>query len=529
VNKHSILDLLEQNNEFPIIFIGSGISKRYLNGYPSWEELLKRIWEYSGRGENFYSYLNKLKRKLSSVNQKLDDIDFIVNTEVAKELEQDINDKFDEEKISIDGLTSEDAYKKSISPFKKLLSNKFSNYKMKDDLREEIESFSKMLLKSQVIFTTNYDTFVEDLYNQHSANGIKKFIGQQGFFERTPEYAEIYKIHGCATDEKTLIITQDDYAKFDMNSVLISAKIISMLLYSPIIFIGYSLTDRNVRKILRDFSTSLSPKEKQTLEKRLIIIEHKKGENDIIEEIETDTDLDCRMTVIKTDNYQKIYDSISKIDQGVAPTEIRKYQHVIKKLIVERGKSGTLDTFLVSPNELDNMEATIKNRNIVLAIADKAVIFQAPTIVKYCYEYITENFDQNLEIMLRFIATQQSQSRLPMIKYLTEDNIKNCELSKNEKQKLKDRLSNQGILDSQIDQVPYKQTYDSMDELFEKETKIEKVNQAIAYNIRKMDLERVKTHILSQLQKLMDNREITVETQLRRLCLIYDLTKNEQK
>ena len=59
MNKYSILDLLEQNNEFPIIFIGSGISKRYLNGYPSWEELLKSIWEYSGREENFYSYLNK--------------------------------------------------------------------------------------------------------------------------------------------------------------------------------------------------------------------------------------------------------------------------------------------------------------------------------------------------------------------------------------------------------------------------------------------------------------------------------------
>lgn len=38
-----ILDELVKKNEFPIIFIGSGISKRYLKNYPSWLELLEKI------------------------------------------------------------------------------------------------------------------------------------------------------------------------------------------------------------------------------------------------------------------------------------------------------------------------------------------------------------------------------------------------------------------------------------------------------------------------------------------------------
>ena len=39
----SILDELVKANRVPVLFIGSGISKRYLYGYPSWEELLESM------------------------------------------------------------------------------------------------------------------------------------------------------------------------------------------------------------------------------------------------------------------------------------------------------------------------------------------------------------------------------------------------------------------------------------------------------------------------------------------------------
>lgn len=41
----SILEILQIKNEFPVIFIGSGISKRYLLKCPSWEGLLEELWE----------------------------------------------------------------------------------------------------------------------------------------------------------------------------------------------------------------------------------------------------------------------------------------------------------------------------------------------------------------------------------------------------------------------------------------------------------------------------------------------------
>lgn len=41
-----------------------------------------------------------------------------------------------------------------------------------------------MLMKTQIILTTNYDIFIEDEYNSLSKYGVKKYIGQQGFLSK---------------------------------------------------------------------------------------------------------------------------------------------------------------------------------------------------------------------------------------------------------------------------------------------------------------------------------------------------------
>lgn len=40
----SVFSELVKTNTYPIVFIGSGISKRYLKNFPSWLELLEQFW-----------------------------------------------------------------------------------------------------------------------------------------------------------------------------------------------------------------------------------------------------------------------------------------------------------------------------------------------------------------------------------------------------------------------------------------------------------------------------------------------------
>ena len=528
--KKTSLDILIEGNEFPIVFLGSGISKRYLENYPRWIELLRELWE-KYNNNNFFGYLNILRQDITQNGQINDSqLNFLLNTKTASHLEKIINAAFYSNKLAIDDFSQENAFKYNISPFKKILSNRFIKYSIKESYTQEFEEFKKMLMKAQIILTTNYDTFIEDSYNNISTYKIQKYIGQKGFFENTFGYSELYKLHGCATDPNSIIITSNDYEKFDKNSVLISSKIISMLLYSPIIFIGYSLSDINVRNIIKNFVDSLTSSELLILEKRLLLIEWKEGEEDIIEEIITDNDIGCRITVLKTDNFMEIYKKITTINQGVAPSEVRKFQHVIKELIVTRGKEGALNSLLVSPDQLDNIEKIIGNKNVVVAIGDNKIIFALPNILTYLEDYIIENFDQNIDVILRYIANQNQRARLPFIKYLTEKNIDESSITPFEKERLRDRIKIFSNIDHQIRLIPatYRETFYSLKDILNQGYNEEREFNVISYNIKNIDNEILKKYLLEKLKNMKEKGEHIVSTAFRRLTLLYDLSINNK-
>src|SRR5699024_2163769 len=98
-----------------------------------------------------------------------------------------------------------------------------------------------------------------------------------------------------------------------------------MMLHSPIIFLGYSLTDVNVRKIIKDFTKSLSSNELNILERKLVLVEWEKDQQELVEEVVNDKDLGCMLRVIKTDNFKAHFDKISTINKCDDPTEVIKY------------------------------------------------------------------------------------------------------------------------------------------------------------------------------------------------------------
>lgn len=57
----NFIENVKEKNQFPIIFIGSGITKRYFDNAPKWEELLLELWEKIYDREKFYEYYHKLE------------------------------------------------------------------------------------------------------------------------------------------------------------------------------------------------------------------------------------------------------------------------------------------------------------------------------------------------------------------------------------------------------------------------------------------------------------------------------------
>lgn len=527
------LDKFIQENEFPTVFIGSGISKRYLADFPDWPSLLNEFWKQLREPQDFFGALNNIRDEIKSQNSNLTEkeLDHYSNIKMGTLLEKKFNQAFNDGEIKINGFSPEDAFVSKISPFKKAIASRFSEYQFIDGMKEEYSSFKKMLSKTQIILTTNYDNFIENSYNEYSIYNLTKYIGQKGFFLQNYGYAELYKLHGCADSPQDIVITEEDYCRFEKNSVLISAKIISMMMYSPIIFMGYSLTDINIRKIIKDFTRSLTEDEIETLENRLVLIQREEGRNELIEEVERDRDLGCKLKVIKTDNFKLIFEKLSEINQGIAPTEVRKYQHVIKELIIDRGKKGALDSVLLSPMEIDNIQETLQNKNIAVALGDAKYIFQIPDIITYSLDYISDKDEIGNEIRMRFAVNQIPRSRFPINKLLDKKLINSSGLHATEKEKLIQKIDHYSDFDIHYSTIPtscvfYKNCSD-FEKIINKETKELNIYDTISHNIKRLNLDEVKKYLICVLTDLKKKDEIKLSTQLRRLLLIYDIVKNK--
>jgi len=515
---------------YPIVFIGSGISKRYLQSYPTWEELLHEYWQKTNPEMDFYSYLLSIKEKYKNSADESYDLDHKIYTEAASKIENDFNRMFTENLIKLEGLDAKRVFSENISPFKYSICQRFSEPALKDDIdSEELNSFKRFLKKAKMIITTNYDAFIEELLLEQDIIP-KLYIGNNGFFEDTVGWSELYKIHGDIKDPQSIIINTNDYEKYDSKAILISAKILSNMIKNPILFIGYSLTDRNVKKLLSDFSSQLPKEDGRKSAERIILIQHKPYEQEVLSKQITDQQLQVTYTSVETDNYKKIYDEISNIDEGLSPYDVLRYQRAIKTLIVNEGEKGNLNTLLVSPSDLDKLEDSVKQgKNLVVALGDKKYVFTQIKELNYVEDYLFEKNEISNKLAVEFIISSTNSLRLPLSKIIASCNIKDLNLTAKSLSRLNQRIERHGKLDNIIaaiilDKVNANKVFNRINDIKGAGFSKQKELFIVIKNIKKLekdDLEKYVKHEAFQQFKTCENDNL--KTDFRKLFLAYDL------
>lgn len=519
---NSYIDELVKRNEAPILFIGSGVSKRYIEKSPDWHSLLKFFWDELDFGSDFYGKLSNLRHDSDATCEA--EKDFYANIRIASIISERYNKLFNDGRIQIDNFTTEIAYKTGISPFKMAVANVFKEYKLKEEKIGEIRYFKDLLAKSQFIITTNYDTFIED---QYTGGDIEKYIGAKGFFSQSFDYSEIYKIHGCVTSPQDIIITEEDYSNFKNKEILVSSKIVSMLMDNPILFLGYSMTDLNIRNIIKNVSSALSIEELKIFSEKVTVVEWQEGENEIIEELQNDRDLGCTLRLIKTDNYELLFKRIAEIDPGMPLSLVRKFKSKIKDLITDRAKEGALETVLIYEKDLDDIDIS-QEKNLVVAMGTDRILFRLPNIISYCIDYISEKDELPMDVRLRFISTQNIRARIPVNRILNNDAIERSEIDATEKEKLRQQrkyLSNYKYHKKKItESAIFNMNTSSLNEILNEKKGEVKTNETIAWNMENLNLNEVKKYILETLELLRQNGK-KVSTSFRKVILIYDIIK----
>lgn len=78
-----MLSEIIENNSYPIVFIGSGMSKRYLENFPTWSELLQEYWELLNEPNTIFHFMRSLEQIDEVKNANDNEKEFLINVKTA--------------------------------------------------------------------------------------------------------------------------------------------------------------------------------------------------------------------------------------------------------------------------------------------------------------------------------------------------------------------------------------------------------------------------------------------------------------
>ena len=306
---------LSQFATAPFLFVGSGMSRRYIES-ETWEGLLSRFADQMGKPYARYS---------SAANG-----DYAA---IASALSEDFfNHWWDDSRYEVSRIEYPRPIRRS-SPLKIEIAahveDLMQNLPTSGPTAAEIGLLKRAVL--QGIITTNYDPVLEELFPQ-----FEVFTGQEELMFSDPVgVGEIYKIHGSYKKPESLVLTTEDYEDFEKKNPYLAAKLLTIFVEHPILFLGYSLSDPNVRQILTSIASILTQENISKLQDRLIFVQWDPSASSprMTQTIFPVDALSLPIHQITVSNYEEIFDALASLRERLPPAFLRRWQKQITELV----------------------------------------------------------------------------------------------------------------------------------------------------------------------------------------------------
>ncbi len=398
--------IFSQRSSGPFLFLGSGFSRRYI-GLEDWEGLLEKFCISTKP----YAYYR------SSSNQNI--------PLAATLLANDFHDiwwtdaRFESSRNSY-GY----AIKNKSSPIKyeicKYLFEKSESDIASDELKHEIEALKTCDVDG--IITTNWDMFIERIFPEY-----KVYSGQNELlFSNTLDIGEIYKIHGSCSNPESLILTDSDYQDYNSRNAYLASKLITIFVEHPVVFIGYSITDNNIRELLKSISLCIGNENIEKLRDNLIFIDRK--EPNTGPAIETSylqfDSIQIPIKIVKSKDFTPVYNAISQFERKLPARVLRFCKERLYEVV--QGQNPDKKIAVVDFDNIENMEDV----EIVfgLGVIGKLGVtgYRAITANDLFEDLIfnNKNFDPHNILSITIPSFQGGMKFTPIFKYLNQINIK---------------------------------------------------------------------------------------------------------
>ncbi|SEB52793.1 SIR2-like domain-containing protein [Paramicrobacterium humi] len=340
-----IKSLLSSSNTLPVLFVGSGLSQRYL-GSPTWAGLLEYAATLVHRSLSYYEGL----AADGPSNLRL--------PRIASRIAEDFyREWFDDPEY----VASRDKYEKLVrntgDPLKIELAQYLQGLSITNDetIAEEMEKLSAV--RTHAVITTNYDSILED-----ALPDLELYVGQQSvLFSATQAVGEIYKIHGSAGDPTSMVLTDEDYKEYWARNPYLIAKVLTLFVEHPVIFLGYSLTDSHIQKLLGNLVECLTEEQLDTLNRRLIFVNRPKidraeGLRDSTITVEEHS---FRVQELIIEDYGSLYDVLAELPQHFPVRLLRQLSESVYQLAYSSEPTGRVYVLPFEEAREDEVEVVV--------------------------------------------------------------------------------------------------------------------------------------------------------------------------
>ncbi len=415
--KSELMRRLSAFGSAPILFVGSGISRRYL-GLPDWNGLLDELATKAGKPIAYYK---------SSGDGNL--------PRVASLMVDDLHTKiwetqYDNLRSAHEGeITSRD------SPLKILVAEHIRqfDYISDEELQRELELFESV--EVDAIITTNFDNLLERTFTD-----FKTFVGQEELLFSDPQgIGEIYKIHGSIENPNSLVITEEDFEAYSDKYPYLAAKLMTFFAEHPVFFLGYSMSDPNITAILDSLVKCMKPEDISILQDRLFFV--KRGSEGstptITSSVIATSGVQIPVISITVPNFIELFEVLASLERKFPAHILRRLKKRVYELVLTNDPTDKLYV-----DNLENEDSS--NVDVVLGVGVYSNFGnQGYTGIKrldLCFDVLRDDrhWDPQLVVQDAIPNLLSQAGNFPLVKYLVAGSF----------------LTSDGVLQNQVELDP---------------------------------------------------------------------------
>lgn len=515
----SFFSNLKEINRLPIMFIGSGMAKRYTSNNFDWKGLLiKCISAYHEMPDRKYKwYIEKIKSEHNVENDS-----HMMYKLLGSYIQSDFNMEFYEGKFELEGIGDDQI------PLKYFIKTTLENYSIKDEMKPELEMLRRLKDKMLTVITTNYDTFLEDyVFTSH-----EKIIKQQIF--TGSELGTLMKIHGCVSEPDSMILTQNDYENYYKKSKVLAAKVINMFAENPVLFFGYSITDENIRDFLHDVYSCLETNEElDHFEKRLVIVDYDSSKSEPVIGPHTIDFNGTRinMSKISISDFSQLYQQMIGLKTFTQLREIRRLKNLVYDIVhdYQGEKKRVVNLMNDEEDGGDEVVVVIGRSSQVMELTGVTGVLSDQVFRDILYDDLASMLPIEIFVDRGLPQLLKGNSVIPVHKYLRRlPSEKDVILDKNVIE-MRDKNPENLLTKSMIRDLDSYEEYrfNSLDEIYLSNVpKTKKLHFLLFWSIAALteEIDEIREFLIRHYEELNANSR----TVLRKLIIVLDIKENKE-